>query len=81
MLTKKLYQQVGLVNGIRGQVVELVFADDGPRRTSPFTLSSSSEGTQGGNDRLRRYIEGVCRFIPYTLLGRTGERRSGRNCR
>ena len=49
MLTKNLYQQVGLVNGIRGQVVELVFADDGPRRTSPFTLSSSAEGTQGGN--------------------------------
>ena len=64
MLTKNLYRQVGLVNGIRGQVVELMFADDGPRRTSPFTLSSSSEGTQGGNGRLRRDIEGVCRFLP-----------------
>ena len=28
MLTKNLYQQVGLVNGIRGEVVELVYADD-----------------------------------------------------
>ena len=28
MLTKNLYQQVGLVNGIRDQVVALVFADD-----------------------------------------------------
>ena len=31
-----------------------------PRRTYPFTLSSSSEGTQGGNGRLRRYISRVC---------------------
>ena len=30
MLTKNLYQQVGLVNGIRGEVVELVYADDAP---------------------------------------------------
>ena len=27
-------------------------------------MSSSSEGTQGGNGRLRRDIEGVCRFLP-----------------
>ena len=26
MLTKNLYQQVGLVNGVRGEVVELVYA-------------------------------------------------------
>ena len=64
MLTKNLYQQVGLVNGIRGQVVELVLADDAPPPNLPFTLSSSSEGTQGGSGRLRRDIEGMCRFLP-----------------
>ena len=64
MLTKNLYQQVGLVNGIRGEVVELVYADDAPRRSSPFTLSSSSEGTRVGNGRLGRGIEVVCRFLP-----------------
>ena len=66
MLTKNLYQQVGLVNSIRGQVAELVFADDAPRRTSLFTLSPCSEGTQGENGRLKRDVEGVCRSLPYT---------------
>ena len=64
MLTKNLYQQGGLVNGVRGEVVELVYADDAPRRSSPFTLSSSSEGTRGGNGRLRRGIEIVCQSLP-----------------
>ena len=36
MLTTNLYQQVGLVNGIQGQVVELVFADDAPPPTPPL---------------------------------------------
>ena len=36
MLTKNLYQQVELVNGIRGQVVELVFADDAPPPNLPL---------------------------------------------
>ena len=36
MLTKNLCQQVGLVNGIRGQVVELVIADDAPPPNLPL---------------------------------------------
>ena len=36
MLTKNLYQQVGLVNGIRGEVVELVYADDAPPPKLPL---------------------------------------------
>ena len=51
-----------------------------PRLTSPSTLSSSSEGTQGGNGRLRRDIEVVCLFLPLTPLGKTGGPRLGRSC-
>ena len=40
MLTKNLYQQVGLVNGIRGEVVELVYAD--------FRQGRHRLGAQGG---------------------------------
>ena len=40
MLTKNLYQQVGLVNGIRGEVVELVYVD--------FRQGRHRLGAQGG---------------------------------
>ena len=61
MLTKNLYQQVGLVNGIRGQVVELVFTDDVPRPNLP--LHVKFRGYSGGNGCLRRDIGCVCRFL------------------
>ena len=48
MLTKNLYQQVGLVNGIRGQVVELVFADDAPPPDFPLYVVVNFRGYSGG---------------------------------
>ncbi|CAM9107757.1 unnamed protein product, partial [Ectocarpus sp. 13 AM-2016] len=38
MLSKNLYQQGGLVNGIRGEVVELVYADDAPPPKLPLCV-------------------------------------------
>ena len=40
MLTRNLYQQVGLVNGIQGEVVELVYVD--------FRQGRHRLGAQGG---------------------------------
>ena len=48
MLTKNLYQQVGLVNGIRGQVVELVFADDAPPMNLLLYAVVKFRGYSGG---------------------------------
>ena len=48
MLTKNPYQQVGLVNGIRGQVVELVFADDAPPPNLPLYVVAKFRGYSGG---------------------------------
>ena len=59
MLTKNLYQQVGLVNGIRGQVAELVFADDAPPPNLPLYVVVKFSRYSGGNGRLRRDTEGV----------------------
>ncbi|CAN0330658.1 unnamed protein product, partial [Pylaiella littoralis] len=48
MLTKNLYQQVGLVNGIRGEVVELVYADDAPPPKLPLYVVVKFVGYSGG---------------------------------
>ena len=48
MLTKNLNQQIGLVNGIRGQVVELVFADDAPPPNLPLYVVVKFRGYSGG---------------------------------
>ena len=64
MLTKNLYQQVGLVNGIRDEVVELVYADDAPSPKLPLYVVVKFSGYSGGNGRLRRCIEVVCLFLP-----------------
>ena len=63
MLTKDLYQQVGLVNGIRGEVVQLVYADDAPPPKLPLYVVVKFRG-YSGNGRLRRGIEVVCQFLP-----------------
>ena len=64
MLTKNLYQQVGLVNGIRGEVVALVYADDTPAPKLPLYVVVKFRGYSGENGRLRRGIEVVCLFLP-----------------
>ena len=48
MLTKNLYQQVGLVNGIRGEVVQLVYADDAPPPKLPLYVVVKFRGYSGG---------------------------------
>ena len=48
MLTKNLYQQVGLVNGIRAKVVELVFADDAPPPNLALYVVVMFGGYSGG---------------------------------
>ena len=48
MLTKNLYQQVGLVNNIRGEVVELVSADDAPPPKLPLYVVVKFRGNSGG---------------------------------
>ena len=59
MLTKNLYQ-VGLVNGIRGQVVEFVFADDAPPPNLPLYAVVMFRGYSGGEwssqERYRGYV-------------------------
>ena len=64
MLTKNLYQQVGLVNVIRGEVVSLVYSDDRPPSKLPLYVVVKFRGYSGGNGRLRRGIEVVCQFLP-----------------
>ena len=48
MLTKNLYQQVGPVNGIRGEVVQLVYADDAPPPKLPLYVVVKFRGYSGG---------------------------------
>ena len=48
MLTKKLYQQVGLMKCIQGHVVELVFADDAPLPNLPLYVVVEFRGYSGG---------------------------------
>ena len=64
MLTKNLYQQIGLVNGVRGEVVELVYADDAPPPKLPLYVVVKFRGYSGGNGRFRRGIEVVGQFLP-----------------
>ena len=56
MLTKNLYQQVRLVNGIRGEVVELVYADF---RQGRHTLGAQG-GPYGAYVRLSHYGQETC---------------------
>ncbi|CAM9499899.1 unnamed protein product, partial [Ectocarpus sp. 12 AP-2014] len=49
MLSKNLYQQVGLVNGIRGEVVVLVYADNAPPSKLPLYVVVNFEGYSGGD--------------------------------
>ena len=48
MLTNNLYQQVGLVNVIRGEVVSLVYSDDPPPSKLPLYVVVKFRGYPGG---------------------------------
>ena len=48
MLTKNLYRQVELVNGIRGEVIELVYADNAPPAKLPLYVAVKFRGFSGG---------------------------------
>ena len=49
MLSKNLHQEVGLVNGIRGEVIELVYAEDKPAPHPPLYVVVRFDGYSGGN--------------------------------
>ena len=60
MLTKNLHQQVGLVKGIRGQVVEFVLADDAPPPNLPLYVVVKFRGYSGGELVVSGEILRVC---------------------
>ena len=64
MLTKNLYQQVGLVNGIRGQVVELVFAHDAPPPNLPLYVVVKFRGYSGGKWSSQERYKGCVPIFP-----------------
>eukprot|EP00904_Undaria_pinnatifida_P006503 jgi/Undpi1/2983/HiC_scaffold_14.g06360.m1 len=72
MLTKKLYQQVGLVNGIRGQVVELVFADDAPPPNLPLYVVVKFRGYSGGKWSSQERYRGCVPISPVDTTWQDG---------
>ena len=50
LLTKNLHQEVGLVNGIRGEVKELVYAENKPAPHPPLYVVVKFDGYSGGSD-------------------------------
>ena len=50
MLAKNLHQEVGLVNGIRGEVKELVYAENKPAPHPPLYVVVKFDGYSGGSD-------------------------------
>ena len=71
MLTKNLNQQVGLVNGIRGQVVELVFADDASPPNLPLYVVKF-RSTQGGNWSSQEVYRGCVPISPVDTTWQDG---------
>ena len=47
MLTKNLWQEMGLVNGIRGEVVEIVYAEGAPAPAPPCYIVVMFDGYTG----------------------------------
>ena len=72
MLTKNLYQQVGLVNGIRGQVVELVFADDAPPPNLPLYVVVKFRGYSGGEWSSQERYRGCVPISPVDTTWQDG---------
>ena len=72
MLTKNLYQQVGLVNGIRGQVVELVFAEDAPPPNLPLYVVVKFRGYSGGEWSSQERYRGCVPISPVDTTWQDG---------
>ena len=72
MLTKNLYQQVGLVNGIRGQVVELVFADDAPPPSVHPYVVVKFRGYSGGEWSSQERYQGCVPISPVDTTWQDG---------
>ena len=73
MLTKNLYQQVGLVNGIRGEVVELVFADDAPPPKLPLDVVVKFRGYSGGESSSEERYRSCAPISPVDTTRKDGE--------
>ena len=78
MLTKDLYQQVGLVNSIRGQVVELVFADDAPPPNLPLYVVVKFRGYSGGEWSSQERYRGCVPISPIDTTWQDGRTRARR---
>ena len=74
MLTKNLYQQVGLVNGIRGEVVELVYADDAPPPKLPLYVVVMFRGNSGGEWSSQERYRGCVPISPVDSTWQDGDR-------
>ena len=72
MLTKNLYQQLALVNGIRGQVVELVFADDAPPPNLPLCVVVKFRGYSGGEWSSQERYRGCVPISPVDTTWQDG---------
>ena len=72
MLTKNLYQQVGLVNGIRGEVVELVYTDDAPPPKLPLYVVVKFRGYSGGEWSSQERYRGCVPISPVDTTWQDG---------
>ncbi|CAM9745310.1 unnamed protein product, partial [Ectocarpus sp. 8 AP-2014] len=72
LLSKNLYQQVGLVNGIGGVVVELVYADDAPPPKLPLYVVVNFEGYSGGDWSSQERYRGRVPISPVDTMWQGG---------
>ena len=64
MLTNNLWPEVGLVNGIRGEVVEIVYAGGAPAPAPPCYVVVRFDGYTGPDGQVGRGTKGLCPSLP-----------------
>ena len=64
MLTKHLHQEVGLVNGIRGEIVDIVYKEGKPAPALPLYVVVRFDGYQGRNWSAREEYSGCVPIVP-----------------
>ena len=67
MLTKNLWQEVGLVNGIRGEVVEIVYAEGAPAPAPPCYVVVRFDGHTGPDWSSGERYGRVCAHLPRAI--------------